>query len=86
VGHEFPIVASTKQKLNTWSSTESDSWSRRFYAGYMLDLLLHGIPGLYSQQQHCIPGQQELHPSREKRESFEQQTHQAYQHSLFFHH
>jgi hypothetical protein len=48
LGHGFPIVSSTKQKLNTWSSIETEI---RLHASHLLDLVFYEVAGLWNKGQ-----------------------------------
>ena len=83
MGHGFPLSSSTKQKLNTRSSTESEVvgvddlmpailWMRNF-----LQAKGYGV-------KECIvfQEQQECHPVGEEWQGFQFQANEAHQHSL----
>jgi hypothetical protein len=78
LGRGFPIVSSTKQKLNTQSSTESEIIGANDFMPAIC-WILHGSPRIPSSGQYFVPGQQERNSFGEEWKSFEQQAYEARQ-------
>jgi hypothetical protein len=84
LGRGFPIVSSTKQKLNTRSSTETEIVGTDDFVPSIFWTRYFEGAGLQSQGQHFVARQQELNYFGEEWEGLEQQAYEAYKHPVFF--